>query len=397
MSAYVGKLFDSLSSALDFNTATLSGAIDIVVIQDDDGNRSCSPFHVRFGKLQLLKSRGIPVLVELNGVRTNLRMLLGAAGEAYFYNAPSSHSIVKASHHHHLPHPSASTADIPPSSAPSSFGLLNSPATPAHANSAIAFDIPPSVVQPIVEPSNTASESVFAYMSDSEVELTRAERHGTTEVVDELRSPPLNPSQRKWTAVLAQNDPSTSHRTHNLQPALVDTPTASSDSTSSADLSLSLFDLPAPPSPASRRRRSADKTKHEESTSPRRLQFDLPEPTHDDDSQLDVRNVDGFQIETPIHLLNERIAGALAEREAQEHSSDEQNGDDTMDLSVKLPTSLELSSCGSLINPDMTEEHISELFNRHCITREEFLERPSILNDSDLVVRIDNRLVSFRV
>lgn len=42
-----------VSSALDFNHATLSGAIDIVAVQDDEGFK-CTPFHVRFGKLQVL-------------------------------------------------------------------------------------------------------------------------------------------------------------------------------------------------------------------------------------------------------------------------------------------------------------------------------------------------------
>lgn len=45
---------DYVSSALDFNQATLSGAIDIMVIRDGDEYK-CTPFHVRFGKLQVAK------------------------------------------------------------------------------------------------------------------------------------------------------------------------------------------------------------------------------------------------------------------------------------------------------------------------------------------------------
>jgi phosphatidate phosphatase LPIN len=37
----------------DINPATLSGAIDVVVVEDENGNLSCSPFHVRFGKFWL--------------------------------------------------------------------------------------------------------------------------------------------------------------------------------------------------------------------------------------------------------------------------------------------------------------------------------------------------------
>jgi phosphatidate phosphatase LPIN len=39
----------------ELNPATLSGAIDIIVVQREDGELICSPFHVRFGKLKLLR------------------------------------------------------------------------------------------------------------------------------------------------------------------------------------------------------------------------------------------------------------------------------------------------------------------------------------------------------
>ncbi|GAB0489385.1 hypothetical protein MMPV_000604 [Pyropia vietnamensis] len=84
MSQYVNRFFSAVGSALEFNAATLSGAIDIIVVEDDDGVRRCSPFHVRFGKLQLLKSRGMAVDVWLNDVKTDLTLRLGTAGEAYF-------------------------------------------------------------------------------------------------------------------------------------------------------------------------------------------------------------------------------------------------------------------------------------------------------------------------
>jgi phosphatidate phosphatase PAH1 len=37
----------------DLNPATLSGAIDVVVIERPDGSLACSPFHVRFGCVSL--------------------------------------------------------------------------------------------------------------------------------------------------------------------------------------------------------------------------------------------------------------------------------------------------------------------------------------------------------
>jgi len=33
--------------------ATLSGALDVVAVQDEEGVINCTPFHVRFGKLRV--------------------------------------------------------------------------------------------------------------------------------------------------------------------------------------------------------------------------------------------------------------------------------------------------------------------------------------------------------
>lgn len=38
------------------NPATLSGCIDVIVVQQPDGSLICSPFHVRFGKMGVLRS-----------------------------------------------------------------------------------------------------------------------------------------------------------------------------------------------------------------------------------------------------------------------------------------------------------------------------------------------------
>eukprot|EP00347_Sterkiella_histriomuscorum_P011534 403372088 len=64
--------------------ATLSGCIDIIVVRQPDGTLKCSPFHVRFGKLKVLKSFDKEVLVQINGEDTPIKMKLGSAGEALF-------------------------------------------------------------------------------------------------------------------------------------------------------------------------------------------------------------------------------------------------------------------------------------------------------------------------
>ncbi|GCB63794.1 hypothetical protein scyTo_0013248 [Scyliorhinus torazame] len=49
-----------------------------------DGSFQCSPFHVRFGKLGVLRSREKVVDIEINGESVQLQMKLGDNGEAFF-------------------------------------------------------------------------------------------------------------------------------------------------------------------------------------------------------------------------------------------------------------------------------------------------------------------------
>ncbi|KAL8272473.1 hypothetical protein Esti_003596 [Eimeria stiedai] len=80
-----GRIVSSVSNALDFNQATLSGCIDIICVRNPHTSELHStPFHVRFGKAKLLRSREKIVTVTVNGKPTSLVMKLGAAGEAYF-------------------------------------------------------------------------------------------------------------------------------------------------------------------------------------------------------------------------------------------------------------------------------------------------------------------------
>lgn len=55
---YLGRFINNFRCAYkEINSATLTGAIDIVVVEQPDGSFTCSPFHVRFGKLGVLRSR----------------------------------------------------------------------------------------------------------------------------------------------------------------------------------------------------------------------------------------------------------------------------------------------------------------------------------------------------
>ncbi|KAJ2825511.1 lipin Ned1, partial [Coemansia furcata] len=82
---YVGKVFSTVSQLYkELNPATLSGAIDVVVVEGRDGEFSCSPFHVRFGKLQLLRPSDKAVQIIVNDVPADFYMKVGDAGEGFF-------------------------------------------------------------------------------------------------------------------------------------------------------------------------------------------------------------------------------------------------------------------------------------------------------------------------
>ncbi|XP_071999698.1 phosphatidate phosphatase LPIN1 isoform X2 [Engystomops pustulosus] len=86
---YVGQLAGQVFVTVKelyrgLNPATLSGCIDIIVVRQPNGNLQCSPFHVRFGKMGVLRSREKVVDIEINGECVDLHMKLGDNGEAFF-------------------------------------------------------------------------------------------------------------------------------------------------------------------------------------------------------------------------------------------------------------------------------------------------------------------------
>lgn len=58
MSRYISGILEPVKQWYsEINSATLNGAIDVLVIEQADGSFLSSPFHVRFGKIGVLKSR----------------------------------------------------------------------------------------------------------------------------------------------------------------------------------------------------------------------------------------------------------------------------------------------------------------------------------------------------
>ncbi|KAM6053496.1 phosphatidate phosphatase LPIN3 isoform 2-T3 [Theristicus caerulescens] len=86
---YVGQLAETVFVTVKelyrgLNPTTLTGCIDVVVVRQPDNSFQCSPFHVRFGKLGVLRSKEKVVDIEINGEPVDLQMKLGDNGEAFF-------------------------------------------------------------------------------------------------------------------------------------------------------------------------------------------------------------------------------------------------------------------------------------------------------------------------
>nr|UEK51521.1 lipin-like protein [Parasacculina yatsui] len=82
---YIGRCLNNFKEFYsEINAATLTGAIDVVIVEQQDGTFLTSPFHVRFGKIGVLKSKEKVVDIEINGRPVDIHMKLGESGEAFF-------------------------------------------------------------------------------------------------------------------------------------------------------------------------------------------------------------------------------------------------------------------------------------------------------------------------
>ncbi|KAK0411006.1 hypothetical protein QR680_005426 [Steinernema hermaphroditum] len=75
------------------NPATLSGAIDVIVVEQPDGTYLSTPFHCRFGKYGVFNSDEKYVDITINGVEIDLQMKLGENGIAFFVETTEEDDI----------------------------------------------------------------------------------------------------------------------------------------------------------------------------------------------------------------------------------------------------------------------------------------------------------------
>lgn len=81
----VNKIFTSVSEMYNsMNPLTLSGVNDVIVIKRKDGSFKCSPFQLRFSKLQFNHSKSQIVHLFINGQMTDVNMTITPQGDLYF-------------------------------------------------------------------------------------------------------------------------------------------------------------------------------------------------------------------------------------------------------------------------------------------------------------------------
>jgi hypothetical protein len=387
MTTYFDRLLASLSSALEINAATLSGAADIIVIQQPDGRLVSTPFHVRFGKLQLLKSREKVVEIEVSPLdeveavavakqlersstastgppppqsletsrgtyRAPLTMLLGSAGEAFFVEETSSESTVE------LEGQTPGEAiwverapSEPPSPCSETFRDWRSAAEPSAASSY-----------------REESQSAF---SDSE-QPTGAER---------LQLPPSDSADLRASS---QPESRWSSRFGSMlrRQRQTGAETRSSSSTPTDVITLGIESLTSSPPAAAQQQaellasRASSRSSLEGERSPaagvESLVFEM-----DDSGQA--------MTESSVP----EVAAATAPAPAAFTSA--------TDVHAVGKPPVALSLCGHLITPQMTPVQVHEVFEANRISLDYFRGHVTILNHPDILVRIHDQIYPLRV
>ncbi|RDY06184.1 Phosphatidate phosphatase PAH1, partial [Mucuna pruriens] len=96
----VGKVGSLISQGV-YSVATpfhpFGGAVDVIVVQQQDGTFRSTPWYVRFGKFQgVLKGAEKIVRINVNGVEANFHMYLDNSGEAYFLKEVDDDKVIES-------------------------------------------------------------------------------------------------------------------------------------------------------------------------------------------------------------------------------------------------------------------------------------------------------------
>ena len=77
-------MYNAISDIIGVNKSLLSGSIDIIAIESENGEIHSNAFHVRFGSLKILNSKEKTIDIYVNEKKTSVKMKLSSSGDAYF-------------------------------------------------------------------------------------------------------------------------------------------------------------------------------------------------------------------------------------------------------------------------------------------------------------------------
>lgn len=91
----VNGIFTSISSVYNkINPLTFGEANDVIIVKKKNGEYNCSPFYIRFSKLNFCNSRSRLVNVLINGEDSGITMTITSAGDLYFKTSDEKEEYV---------------------------------------------------------------------------------------------------------------------------------------------------------------------------------------------------------------------------------------------------------------------------------------------------------------
>uniref|UniRef100_A0A8C6LRA3 phosphatidate phosphatase n=1 Tax=Nothobranchius furzeri TaxID=105023 RepID=A0A8C6LRA3_NOTFU len=414
---YVGQLAGQVLVTVKelykgINQATLSGCIDVVVVRQRDGTYQCSPFHVRFGKLGVLRSKEKVIDIEVNGEPVELHMKLGDNGEAFFVQEAEELNV------------SITTTDETSILTITIFKFLSAVVKNQHREMYI------SVCVSLCSFSHGLSQA-FSPKSDSELvmrpseSLLRAESHmqwtwgefpETTRVKrpEPLRTVTITPSESTHFRVIlsseamekegeTEKEDSTPSVCTIVKPEpRSPIPTLPPDNSLSSVSTITSVSPIAPTEPLdalpSNVNTSTPSNSHltdspSKKKVPKRSQHQGPEDIYLDDLNVlepDVaaRYFPKSESEaTTKHWVDSEIHSGSQSPQSVGSAAADSGTECLSDSASDLPD-VTLSLCGGLTeNAEISKERFME----HIITYHEFAENPAIIDNPNLVVKIGNR------
>lgn len=77
-------MWNKFTKSINYNSSTLSGAVDVIVVEDEQGNLRSTSFHLRVGKFQLMNVNDSIVELVINGKSSKYKMFLSPKGIGFW-------------------------------------------------------------------------------------------------------------------------------------------------------------------------------------------------------------------------------------------------------------------------------------------------------------------------